>query len=121
MKTSNYLVAVLLTAAALGQSPVWAHAALVNAEPANNAILATSPTAITLHFTEKLERNFSSIKVMDAAGQAVTKQKAALDVADPQILHVALPALQGGKYSVQWVAIGHDGHRRTGDYTFSVK
>lgn len=121
MKTPTYLIAVLLAAATLIESPAWAHAALASAEPANNATLATSPATITLRFNEKLEGNFSSIKVMDAAGHAVTTQKAVLDVTDPKILHVALPALQGGKYSVQWSAIGHDGHRRTGDYTFSVK
>lgn len=121
MKTPHYLVAILLTAAVLVQSPAWAHAALASAEPASNALLTNGPTTITLRFNEKLEGNFSSIKVVDAGGQSVTTQKAALDAADPTILHVALPALQSGKYSVQWVAIGHDGHRRTGDYTFSVK
>lgn len=121
MKTPTYLLAGLLSAAALGQSPAWAHAALARAEPASNAILAASPTAITLHFNEKLEGNFSSIKVVNAAGHAVTTKKAVLNVADPKILQVALPALPGGKYSVRWIAIGSDGHRRTGDYAFSVK
>ena len=121
MKTAPYLIAVLLSATALIQSPAWAHASLARAEPASNAILTASPTTVTLHFNEKLEANFSSIKVMDAIGQSVTTQKAELDVADPTILHVALPALQGGKYNVQWTAIGHDGHRRTGHYAFSVK
>lgn len=121
MRTSTYLVAVLLSATALIQSPAWAHAALASAEPASNVILTASPAMVTLHFTEKLEASFSSIKVMDATGQSVTKQKAELDVADPTILHVALPALQVGKYNVQWTAVGHDGHRRTGHYAFTVK
>ena len=32
-----------------------------------------------------------------------------------------LDSLKAGNYKVQWVGVGHDGHRRTGDYAFSVK
>ncbi|MBC7415316.1 MAG: copper homeostasis periplasmic binding protein CopC [Herminiimonas sp.] len=121
MNTYRNLFAFLLTMAALGQAPAWAHAALASADPASNAVLATSPTAITLHFNEKLEGAFSAIKVVDAAGRPLPTGKAVVDVADPKILHVSVPPLATGKYSVRWIAIGHDGHRRTGDYSFSVK
>ncbi len=121
MHTDKTLFAVLLTIATLGQSPAWAHAALASTEPASNAMLATSPTTITLHFNEKLEGAFSAIKVVDSAGIPLKTGKAILDKADARVLHVSVPPLKTGRYNVQWIAIGHDGHRRTGDYTFSVK
>ena len=86
----------------------------------SNSKVASAPS-VTLHFNEKPEASFSSIKVMDAAGTDETTGKARLGKTDATVLTIDLKALKPGKYTVKWVAVGHDGHRRAGDYVFAVK
>ena len=118
--TKKILLPLLISSGAIASS-VWAHATLESAVPGKNAELATAPTEVRLRFNENLEGNFSSIKVIDAGGKDVVPKKATVDAADQKILHAPLDLIQPGKYKVKWVGVGHDGHRRTGDYTFSVR
>jgi methionine-rich copper-binding protein CopC len=121
MNTTKKLLLSLAVLAAVSQSPAWAHAALENAMPAKNAELADAPKNVTLRFNEELEPAFSSIKVLDANGSDVLTQKAVVDATDAKVLRAPVTSLQPGKYTVQWAAVGHDGHRRHGDYVFSVR
>lgn len=122
MKTSSKLVlSMLLAGAAVSHHAAWAHAALQRATPAKDAALSASPKEVSLRFNEKLEAAFSAVKVIDGSGHDVSSGKSALDASDPAVLRVAVPLLPAGKYSVQWSVVGHDGHRRKGDYTFTVK
>lgn len=120
-KTSRFLAAaVLLAATTLSQSPACAHAVLKSASPAKDAEVS-APQKVTLHFSEKLEPAFSRAEVLDAAGKPVSAGKAALEKSEPSTMTVALPALAPGRYTVRYVAVGDDGHRREGDYAFTVK
>jgi methionine-rich copper-binding protein CopC len=121
MKTFIKLPLSLFVLSALGQAPAWAHASLESAEPAKDVALTAAPKEVKLHFNENLEANFSSIKVIDGTGKNVVTKKAVVDAADPKTLHVPVDSLKAGKYLVQWVGVGHDGHRRTGNYGFTVK
>lgn len=122
MKASKkYLVPMLFAIATCAHGTAWAHAALKSATPAKGAELASAPGEVTLRFNEKLAAAFSNIKVVDGAGKAVTTGKAALDAADPSVMKVAVPVLAPGKYTVRFIAVGDDGHRRTGAYSFTVK
>jgi methionine-rich copper-binding protein CopC len=121
MITTKKLLLSLTVLAALSQSPAWAHAALEGAMPAKNAELADAPKDVTLQFNEELEPAFSSIKVLDVDGNDVLIQKAVVDAKNATVLHVPVTTLKPGKYTVQWAAVGHDGHRRHGDYVFSVR
>ena len=111
----------IVAAGAASQTAAWAHAGLELAVPAKDAQLGSAPADITLKFNEKLESGFSGIKVLDAAGQEVGVKKAIVDSADAAVLHAPLPVLKPGVYTVKWVAVGADGHRRAGDYRFTVK
>jgi methionine-rich copper-binding protein CopC len=123
MKPSQkYVLSALFAATTMaGANSVWAHAALKSATPAKDAEVTTAPKEITLQFNEKLETAFSNAKLVDSAGKEVTTDKAALDAADLSIMKLAVPALAPGKYTVEYVGVGHDGHRRKGDYSFTVK
>ncbi len=121
MSTYTKLSFLLLLSMGASQAPAWAHAALDTATPARNAQLTSAPKEISLHFNEKLEGNFSSIKLIDATGKNVLPKKAMVDATDPKTLSAPLDSLKPGRYTVQWVGVGHDGHRRTGDYKFSLK
>lgn len=113
-------IPAMLLAAMVVHGTAWAHAALQSATPAKDAVV-TAPTEITLQFNEKLEAAFSSARLTDSAGKAVGTGKAALDPANPAILKLAVPALAPGRYRVEYGVVGHDGHRRKGDYSFTVK
>ncbi|MCU6499272.1 copper resistance protein CopC [Rugamonas sp. A1-17] len=123
MKTFQTLVASAIVAAATLASPfAAAHASLKNSNPASNAVPDTAPKEIALTFNEKVEPAFSSITLTDAGGRAPAGQaKATVDDANPAILRLALPPLPAGVYTVGWAAAGRDGHRRKGEFTFTVK
>lgn len=121
MKVSQKMLLCAAVMGAASQAPAWAHAALESSTPSKDAALDRVPQSVTLHFNEKLEPAFSSIHVIDTSGHDVSKEKAALDPADPKVLKVNLETLKPGAYTVKWAAVGQDGHLRKGEYTFSVK
>jgi methionine-rich copper-binding protein CopC len=120
--TQKYVLSMMFAAAtAAGYTSAWAHAILQSATPAKDAAVATSPKEVTLKFNENLEGAFSSAKVIDSTGKMVTTEKATLDQSDPSVMKLTLPTLVAGQYNVEYVAVGQDGHRRKGNYSFTVK
>lgn len=111
----------IFAAAALATPLAAAHAALKSSVPAAGAALDAAPKEIALVFNEKIEVAFSSATLKDAAGTAVATGKPRVDEANPAMMHLEVPALAAGAYKVEWVAVGRDGHRRTGAFKFSVK
>lgn len=121
-RLQSLVLSVVLGASTLASPLAMAHATIQLSEPAANAQLDKSPGAITLTFNEDVEPAFSSIVLQDATGKAVPDiGKAAVDAANKRLLKLDLPALKSGGYIVRWVAVGPDGHRRNGQYNFSVK
>lgn len=112
-----------LLAAAIALAPVaaLAHGKLESAVPASGSTVDVAPDALHLAFNEDLEPTFSSIKVFDASGAAVTKNAAKVDASNPRAMTVAVPKLASGTYTVQWVAMTADAHKTKGAYTFKVK
>lgn len=122
MKTLRSVMVIAAMAAATLASPfAAAHASLKNSNPAAGATVNASPNEVTLTFNEKIEPAFSSITVADSQGKNVAPDKAKVDAINPAILHLAVPPLASGTYTVNWAVAGHDGHRRKGDFKFSVK
>ncbi|WP_454875523.1 copper homeostasis periplasmic binding protein CopC [Paraburkholderia xenovorans] len=113
----------LATAAAIAIVPAaaFAHGKLENAVPAAGSTLDAAPDALRLTFNEDLESTFSTVKVSDATGAAVTKEKAKVEASNPRVLTITLPKLPSGSYSVQWAVMTHDAHKTKGTYTFQVK
>ncbi|ABB12873.1 copper homeostasis periplasmic binding protein CopC [Burkholderia lata] len=125
MKIPNLtrLAAIVATGAIVAAAPVAAsaHGKLESAAPATGSTVDTAPDTLRLIFNEDLEPAFSSVKVSDANGNAVTQEKAKVDAANPRVMTVALPKLAPGAYTVQWAAMTADAHRTKGTYTFRVK
>jgi methionine-rich copper-binding protein CopC len=122
MKRMQTMAAGLLVLAGAVASPLAiAHATLKNSQPIANAVLEKAPPDIQLTFNEKVEAAFSSIVVQDGGGKDIEAGKAQVDAANPVLLKLDLPALGTGSYSVRWVAVGPDGHRRSGQFGFTVK
>jgi methionine-rich copper-binding protein CopC len=101
--------------------PAHAHALLRKSEPAQRAQLSRPPAAIRLWFNEALEPAFSSIGVLDAAGNAVTHGRAQVPERDPKLLELPLPALVPGQYTVRYQVLSVDGHTVKASFTFRVK
>jgi copper resistance protein C len=123
MKASqkSILSMVFAVTAMAGHTSAWPHATLQNATPAKDAEVTTAPKEITLQFNEKLEAAFSNTKLVDSTGKEITTEKASLDASDPSVMKLAVPSLAAGTYKVEFVAVGHDGHRRKGSTSFTVK
>ncbi|RFP08136.1 MULTISPECIES: copper resistance protein CopC [unclassified Duganella] len=127
MKTLHTLVATAVVAVATLSAPIAAaHASLKSSSPAANAVLDVAPKEVALTFNEKIEPAFSSIVLTGAAGRVLAgavsdKVKATVDTGNPAILRLVLPPLPAGAYTVAWAVAGPDGHRRKGEFTFTVK
>lgn len=98
-----------------------AHAVLKNSSPAADTTITGSPTEIVLTFNEPVEASFSKISLIGADGKEIRIAKNTVDENDASVLRSQLPALGKGEYSVKWAGVGHDGHRRTGNFKFTVK
>ncbi|MBN3786064.1 copper homeostasis periplasmic binding protein CopC [Burkholderia sp. Ac-20353] len=116
-------LAGLASAAVVALAPVaaLAHGILKSATPAAGSTADVTPEAVRLTFNEGLEPMFSSVKISDANGAAVTQEKAKVDASSPNVMTVALPKLASGAYTVQWAVMTADSHKTKGTYTFKVK
>lgn len=118
------LVIVLAAACAAllhDSPPASAHALLARADPPINAALRESPTAVTLFMTEPLERDYSSVQVLDSAGQRRDIGAAEFSDADATRMRVNVLRLAPGIYTVVWRTLSQvDGHTWNGSYVFSV-
>lgn len=124
MKTftfSRFAGLAAASAIALAPAAAFAHGKLESAAPPSGSTVDVAPDVLRLTFNEDLEPTFSSVKVSDASGTAVTKEKAKVDGANPRVITVAVPKLASGTYTVQWAVMTADAHKTKGTYTFKVK
>ena len=115
--TAAVLLALLLLP--WGNSPAWAHAHLVSAEPPVDSTVSAAPAAVTITFTEGVEPRFSGIEVTAAGGANVDQGDAHL-AGDNRHLAVGLKPLPPGTYTVHWHATAVDTHKTDGTFRFTV-
>ncbi|MDQ0456695.1 copper homeostasis periplasmic binding protein CopC [Rhizobium paknamense] len=97
----------------------FAHAHLSAASPADKEKRATSPSDISLTFTEALDVKFSGIDLSSGAEKIKTGD-ASLGP-DGKVLKVAVPQpLKPGTYTVNWHVLSVDGHKTNGTLTFTI-
>jgi copper transport protein len=104
-------VALALPAAAL------AHATLLQTTPANGAVLATAPTAVTVAFDDSIRVAKGNAAVDNETQASVLAGKATAHGRD---LTIPLKPLADGAYSVRWSIVSEDGHREEGVLAFAV-
>jgi methionine-rich copper-binding protein CopC len=116
-----FLRAALACALALaGAQDVRAHAFLDHAAPSVGSTLRAAPRQIRLWFTEEIEPAFSTIEVLNAAGQRVDEGSSRVDPNNATILGVALKPLPPGTYKVIWHVVSVDTHPTDGSFSFTV-
>ena len=111
----------LLGLALLMPTSVWSHAGLVKSVPARRAVLARVPARVQLWFNERLEAQFCSLSVWNAAGQQVDSGDVQVGPDDPKKLSVGLAALVPGIYTVRYRVLSVDGHIVENQFPFTVQ
>ncbi len=115
------VVASVVLFGLLGVSTVWAHAALLRANPAPNSVIGEPPDEIRLWFTEPLEPAFSYIRLRDANGNAVETPPSTIDSNDPYQMSLVPGDLPDGLYTVNWQALSAaDGHQTVGSFPLTI-
>ncbi|MGW1625223.1 copper resistance CopC/CopD family protein [Streptomyces sp. NPDC002172] len=112
------LLAALLLASA---APASAHAALRASDPADGAVLKSSPRAVTLTFTEAVGLLDDSFRVYDPTNHRVDTSEAEHGPAGSDTARITFPKKLGtGTFTVAWRIVSADSHPVSGALTFSV-
>ncbi|MFD1367935.1 copper resistance CopC family protein [Actinoplanes sichuanensis] len=112
------LALAALLAVLLPGVPAWAHNALAEANPAKNATLKKSPSEVKLRFLQKLNPDYTTITVSDAAKAKVATSDPKVDGATGSVTFGA--PLVNGVYTVAYQVVSTDGHTVKGSYQFTV-
>jgi len=106
----------------LASQQAMAHAHLKTETPAANVVVTTSPTELTLGFSEGVEPSFSKVEVNGPDNKPVKTGAFTLAEKDNTQVLIPLPTpLTSGKYQVSWHVVSVDGHKTQGQYIFTVK
>ena len=110
----------LATLAATLSPLVFAHASLVDSFPAKGQVLSAPPAEIHLTFNEHVEARRCRIKLRSGDGRNFDADRPAADRTRPNAIVAAVPVLRPGTYRAAWTAVGSDGHKTHGDFSFSI-
>ena len=99
----------------------WGHAFPDHSDPKVGSTVTGSPAQVRIWFDSDLEAAFSTLMVHNADGKMIDKRDVRVGPADPKLLQVSVPPLPPGTYLVIWNVVARDGHRTTGQFTFTVK
>jgi methionine-rich copper-binding protein CopC len=100
----------------------FAHAQVKSSMPAAGEVLAASPDAITITFSEELRPQESYIKLFGNTKKQLNNLPVTMRD-DKETLSAPLPKLASGIYTVKWkaVCLCTDHHATYGSYRFTVK
>lgn len=83
--------------------------------------LTQPPTKIELWFSEPLEADFSSVRLITTTGEEIALGEQTLDSKDFTHLSVSVRQLEPGIYTVAWKSLSRtDGHEWLGSFPFTV-
>jgi methionine-rich copper-binding protein CopC len=114
-KISQAAMLVLMLALSAGNA--MAHSKKEATQPANGAVLETSPEVIGMTFDMPMRVTLLSLIDQDAKEHALTRT----DNMQPVSEFVAAPAvLPAGQYKVEWRGLAGDGHPMQGTFSFEI-
>jgi copper transport protein len=98
--------------------PSLAHSELARSDPADGAVLPSSPSRILMVFTEPPDPDLSTVHVLDASGADVAAGP--MQVSGDRVT-VPVSDLADGVYTVTWRVVSTtDGHLTAGSFSFAV-
>lgn len=120
IKALSGLAAACIISFSLTSDPAFAHAQVLERDPAPGSSPAAAPAQVRLSFTEPVEAAFDPIKVFDERGERVDETSARVEPGDPDTLVADLQELPAGVYAVDWRVTSVDGHVVSGEYEFYI-
>jgi methionine-rich copper-binding protein CopC len=108
-----FIVSVLLNPAL-----AHAHTGLIQSIPANGATVYAELPALELIFGAQVR--LISLQIIDSEGESIKREKTR-DLTPAKRFQIALPALVPGDYKVNWVVMGGDSHKMSGQFGFAVR
>lgn len=96
-----------------------AHASLEKTTPSANSRMDQSPEFVELLFNEQLDPGGAKLLVLNERSKTVVDGKPET-IAEGKGLHLTLPKLGEGHYTVSYSVISADGHPISGAYVFTV-
>jgi len=112
MKTRRLMLALTVVAASIisSASPAYAHATLVQSDPADGSALDEAPESVTLTFNETVSPDSSAVELVDVDGNSYPVEIIGHDGGDDSLL-VVFGDVPDGLYSLRWTAFSaSDGH-----------
>jgi len=96
-----------------------AHASLERSDPLDGQVVTTSPSRVTLTFTEPIETALGAIRIFDADARRVDGGGTVRQA--PNVVVSGVPrTLAQGTYTVSWRVGSADGHPLDGAFVFHV-
>lgn len=95
---------------------VLAHSGLVSSTPADRAMVHQSPAQLELQFSGPVV--LANLSVASVVGEAVDLGDYRTTEAKP-VFVIDLPELAPESYIVNWTAMGGDGHKMSGSFSFT--
>lgn len=122
MRHAGIPCTALVALAIVLPSIVAAHVFPDHSEPRVGHTLDAPPTTVRIWFDGAVEPEFSTLRVVNSAGDRVDNGDGRVVATDPRLLEIGVrPSLPPGRYRVFWSVVARDGHRTEGDYTFRIK
>jgi copper transport protein len=112
----RYVAWLVLLLTLLAPQAALAHASLIQAEPAEDAVLGTAPSSFRLSFNEPVSPLV--LRLIRPDGSAVTLTDARLE--DATLVIAAPPGLGSGTHVLSWRVVSEDGHPVGGSVVFSI-
>ena len=112
---------LMLACSCIAPQVAMAHAYPDHADPKVGSTVSAAPPIVRIWFDSDLEPVFSTIHVQDRGGKTMDKGDGRVDAADATLLETSIPPLPPGIYQVIWDVVARDGHRTTGNFSFTVK
>jgi methionine-rich copper-binding protein CopC len=98
-----------------------AHAQLVAAEPRVGSTVQQAPARLWLRFDQVIRLAESGVMLVEPDGGQVVLEPLSRDPKELRAVLAPLPPrLAAGRYEVRWRALSPDGHRTSGDFSFTV-
>ncbi|OJH19200.1 hypothetical protein BLX88_08380 [Bacillus obstructivus] len=97
-----------------------AHSTLIETTPEKMEVTDTSPKFLELRFNEPIEQDLADITIYDWNAKPVISKQSVGGEKRSKVLHINLPNLKQGTYTVQWSVVSLDGHPVSGSYMFAV-
>lgn len=115
----SILAAAALALGLAAAGPALAHSELHHAEPADGAVLRSSPPAISLMFAAPVR--VMTLKLLDESGrERRLTREGERGAAVQEVRATVQEALQPGAYRVEWRGASADGHVGGGALAFRV-